>query len=129
MTITLTEAERERVARAMLDEMRRQGEEEPATRWGWLDDDNLTSVVIDWKPDMLKVAEATAAEVGSILAEREKMVGARMMERLKEIAAQPGYRESVRRDLEQWLAENAADRAEARSGEITGTPPQPSGTP
>lgn len=97
MAITLTEAERERVARALRSGMTK-GKSRAA---GTIALRTLKAGV-----------DAVLAEVDVIAAEREAARGDRMIERLKEIAAEPGYRERVRQDLEQWLAEDAEARAD-----------------
>ncbi len=114
MTIELTKAERERVTHAMFAEMRRQGEEDH-TRWGWLDDDNLSNVVIDLKTNMLMVTAAAEAEINRIMAERVMSLGKETLKRAKEAketTEDPGYRERVVCAVDQWLAEDAEARAD-----------------
>ena len=95
MSIEPTEAERDRLARAL--------------RAGMTKGKSRAAGTIALRTLKAGV-DAVLAEVGAIAAERDADRGAKMIERLKEIAAEPGYRERVREDLDAWLADAAAAR-------------------
>lgn len=72
MKIEMTPAEIQEVAQAMLDDMFRQGEANPAAL-KWVDDTDLSSVTLNAKTDMLKVARSAVEEISRILAQRMEL--------------------------------------------------------